>query len=180
MASASTAAPALEERPRSSRNVSSEPKDAAARRLSSSPSRMARSRALFCNAGISDLRGFQGASRLGVRGGLGLRGRRGAIGVAALDRHHRGDRMLENQLLLIVGFEHQRVLIETLDASGKFDTADQVNRNDAFFLARVVQKRILYILRRFVHRALFNHGGNLAYPKNGTSIVHPGSSPRHA
>ena len=73
--------------------------------------------------------------------------------------------MFENQLLLIVGLQHERVFVETLDASGKLDSAHQINRDDAFFFARVVQKRILNILRRFVHGTFFAIGGNNAHQK---------------
>ncbi len=37
--------------------------------------------------------------------------------------HHRGYGVLENELLLIVGFEHHGILVETLDAARKFHAA---------------------------------------------------------
>jgi uncharacterized protein YbcC (UPF0753/DUF2309 family) len=40
-----------------------------------------------------------------------------SIGVAALDGHHGGNGVFEDQLFLVVGLEHQRVLIEALDPS---------------------------------------------------------------
>jgi hypothetical protein len=65
--------------------------------------------------------------------------------------HHGGDRVFEDQLLLIVGFEHKGVLIEALDATGKLHTAEQVNRYNAFFFARIIEKAVLYVLRWLVH-----------------------------
>ena len=60
--------------------------------------------------------------------------------------------MLENKLLLVVGFEHNGILIEALDAAGKFYTAHKVNRKEGFILARVVQKSFLYVLRELFHK----------------------------
>src|SRR5437667_12293518 len=118
MTRSTTTAPALRASSASSSRDSSESKDAAARRFSSSPTRIARSPPEFWAAEISDLRGFLLRHRGGKRRALGLRRRCGrAIGMAALERHNRGDRMLENQLLMIVGFQDQGVLVDTLDAS---------------------------------------------------------------
>src|SRR5437016_13370334 len=127
MTRSTTTAPALRANSASSSRDSSESKDAAARRFSSSPTRIARSGPVFCPAEISGLRGFLLRHRGGKRRALSLRRRSGrAVGMAALERYNGGDRMLENQLLLIVGFQHQGVLVETLDASGKLDSAQQV------------------------------------------------------
>src|SRR5258708_34749025 len=139
MTRSTTTAPALRASSASSSRDSSESKVAAARLFRSSPTRIARSRPVFCAAEISGLRGFLLRHSGGERRALGLRRRsRRAVGMAALERHDSGNRMLENQLLLIVGFQHQGILVETLDASGKLDSAQQVNRDDTFFLARVV------------------------------------------
>ena len=46
--------------------------------------------------------------------------------------------MFKDQLLLIVGLEHERVLVETLDSTGELDAAHQVNSEDNFILASVV------------------------------------------
>ena len=46
--------------------------------------------------------------------------------------------MLENQLLLIVGLQHQGVLIETLDPAGELDAAHQVDRENNFIFTGVV------------------------------------------
>jgi len=66
-------------------------------------------------------------------------------------RYHGRNGMLENQLFLIVGFEHERILIEALDAAGEFHAAQKVDSNHTFFFARIVQKTILYVLRWFIH-----------------------------
>src|SRR4029453_11518839 len=112
-------APALRGSPASSCRDSSESKDAP-RLFRSSPTRIARS-------GISGLRGFlRRRAREGSALGLRRRGRR-AVRMAALERYDGGDGVLENQLLLIIGLEHQRVLVETLNTPGKLDSAQQVN-----------------------------------------------------
>ena len=59
--------------------------------------------------------------------------------------------MLENQLLLIVGLQHNRILVEALDPPGKFNAAHQVNRQENSILACIVQKRLLDILGQLVH-----------------------------
>ena len=59
--------------------------------------------------------------------------------------------MLENQLLLIVRFQHQGVLIETLDAARELNAAQKVDGDRTLFLARIIQKTVLYVLRWFIH-----------------------------
>jgi len=54
----------------------------------------------------------------GVRGGMLLHCAR---------RHHRRNSVLENQLLLIAGFKHQRIFVEALDPPGKLDTAEEID-----------------------------------------------------
>ena len=66
-------------------------------------------------------------------------------------RYHGRNSMLENQLFLIVGFEHERILIEALDTAGEFHAAQEIDSNHTFFFARIVQKTVLYVLRRFIH-----------------------------
>ena len=66
-------------------------------------------------------------------------------------RYHGRNSMLENQLFLIVGFEHERILIEALDTAGEFHAAQEIDSNHTFFFARIVQKTILYVLRWFIH-----------------------------
>jgi hypothetical protein len=65
--------------------------------------------------------------------------------------YDRGNSVLENQLLLIVGFEHERILIETLDAAGEFHAAQEINSNHSLFFTRIIEKTVLYVLRWFVH-----------------------------
>src|SRR5438270_7353926 len=140
MTRSTTTAPALEASSANSCRDSSAPNEEATRPLSSSPTRIARSRAVFGDMGISDLRGFLVGHCAGMGRCLGwlCRWRVPGVGVAALECHHRGDRMLEDELFLIVGLQHQRVFIEALDASRKLYATQQANRNDALFLARVV------------------------------------------
>ncbi|MCU1330444.1 MAG: hypothetical protein JWN34_5814 [Bryobacterales bacterium] len=59
--------------------------------------------------------------------------------------------MFENQLIEVVRFEYEGVLIEALNATGKFDAAQQVDRDEPFLFTRVIQKTVLYILRWFFH-----------------------------
>jgi hypothetical protein len=59
--------------------------------------------------------------------------------------------MLEDQLILVVGFENHRVLVEALDATGQFHSTHQINRGHRFVPAGVVEKNILNILHRFFH-----------------------------
>ena len=53
-------------------------------------------------------------------------------------RDHRGDRVLEDQLLLIIGFQNQRVLIETLDSARELDSAHQIDGKDDLVLPGIV------------------------------------------
>ena len=64
---------------------------------------------------------------------------------------HDGNRVLENQLLLIIRLEHKGVLIEALNSACELYPAKEVDSNDSLFLARIVEKTILNILRRFIH-----------------------------
>lgn len=66
-------------------------------------------------------------------------------------RDHCRNRVLEDQLFLVIGFEHQGVLIKALDAAGEFNAAQEVDRNDTLFFARIIEKAVLYVLRWFVH-----------------------------
>ena len=65
--------------------------------------------------------------------------------------HYCRDGMLENQLFLIVRLEHKRIFIEALDTPGELYAAQQINRDQTFFLARIIEKTILDVLRWFVH-----------------------------
>ena len=77
-----------------------------------------------------------------------------AVRVAGLHRNHSRNSVFKDKLFLVVGFQDQRVLIEALDASRKFDAAHEINSEDNFVLARIVEKAVLYILRRLIHRVL--------------------------
>ena len=65
--------------------------------------------------------------------------------------HDRRYRVFENQLFLIVGFEHHGVLVEALNAARQLHATEEVNGDYAFFFARIIEKAILYVLRWFVH-----------------------------
>ena len=68
--------------------------------------------------GDLNLRRILMGRRAGERRGLRLPCLSGrSVGVAALDGNNGRDRVFENQLLLVIGLEHQRVLIEALDPS---------------------------------------------------------------
>jgi hypothetical protein len=46
-------------------------------------------------------------------------------------RHDDGrNGVLENQLFLIVGFEHDGILIKRTDAASQLNTAEKINRNN--------------------------------------------------
>src|ERR1035438_3368416 len=64
---------------------------------------------------------------------------------------HRRNGMLENQLLLVAGFKHKRILVEALDPAGKFDTAQEVDSDQPLFLARIIEKTVLDVLRWLIH-----------------------------
>src|SRR5712691_5508063 len=64
---------------------------------------------------------------------------------------HRRDGVFEDQLFLVVGFQNQRVFVETLDSARELHAAHQVNGENYFVLAGVVQEAILNILSRFIH-----------------------------
>jgi hypothetical protein len=65
--------------------------------------------------------------------------------------HDGGYGVLKNELLLIVGLEHDRILVETFDAAGKLDATHQVDGKEGFILPRVVEKSLLDILRQLFH-----------------------------
>ena len=78
-------------------------------------------------------RAGRGGSR-GIVAGGGAAG----IGKRCLLGHHRGNGVLEDQLLLIIGFQNQRVLIETLDSARELNPAHQINGKDYFVLPGIV------------------------------------------
>ena len=78
---------------------------------------------------------------------MGLRTARRTRTVVMLLRGHDGrDRMLENQLLLMIRLKDYAVFIEAFDTSGKLHTASKVDRNRHSFFAGVVKKAVLKVL----------------------------------
>jgi hypothetical protein len=56
--------------------------------------------------------------------------------------------VLENQLLLVPGFENHRVLVERPDSSGQFHSTYQVNGDVVPLFTGGIKERILNILLR--------------------------------
>src|SRR5262245_713315 len=56
--------------------------------------------------------------------------------------------VLEDQLLLVVGFKYDRIFIERANPARKFYSTHQINRDAAPLLTRRVKEGILNILRR--------------------------------
>jgi hypothetical protein len=68
------------------------------------------------------------------------------------------DSVFEDQLLLIAGFEHQRILIEALDTTGEFHATQQIDGHQTLIFARIIEKTVLYVLRWFIHlRSCLNY-----------------------
>src|SRR3954468_17297166 len=67
---------------------------------------------------------------------------------------YRRNRVFEDQLLLAVVLEKNRVLVERADPSGQLHAADQINGDRGLVLADRIQKSILNVLCRLtVHGA---------------------------
>src|SRR5208282_4464825 len=79
---------------------------------------------------------------------LGRRRRRLRIpvDVGSARNDHRRNRMLEDELLLVAGFQDHRVLVERSDTTRQFHAADQIDRNIVPFLSCCVEEGILNIL----------------------------------
>src|SRR5215470_11638145 len=58
--------------------------------------------------------------------------------------------MLEDQLLLIVGLQHHRILVERPDPARQLHPTQQIDRDVALFFAGRVEEGILDVLRRLV------------------------------
>src|ERR1035437_3864763 len=56
--------------------------------------------------------------------------------------------MLEDELLLVAGFQYHRILVERSDAACQLHAADQINRNIVPFLSCCVEEGILNVLLR--------------------------------
>lgn len=59
--------------------------------------------------------------------------------------------MLEDQLLLLVCFEHNAIPVERLHSSREFDTTDQINRDGYSIPTGIVEKRVLNVLSRHLN-----------------------------
>ena len=79
--------------------------------------------------------------------------------VERLRDYHRGNGVLKNKLLLIVGLEHHRILVETLDAARKLYAAHQIDGQESLILARIIEKSFLDVLGQLFHgRSLTGFG----------------------
>src|SRR5690348_1990845 len=88
-------------------------------------------------------------SRRALRRGRTMLGSCGTFSEMRASRHnYRGDRMLEDKLLLVVGFQYDRVFVEGPDASAQLYSAHQINRDRRLVLSSSVEKSILNILCR--------------------------------
>ncbi len=56
--------------------------------------------------------------------------------------------MLEDQLLLSIGFQHHGILVEGATAARKLNSAQQLNRDAQSLFAGCIEEGILDILRR--------------------------------
>jgi len=66
----------------------------------------------------------------------------------AARHHHRGDRVFENQLLLIVGFQNHRILVKRANATAQLYAAHQINGDRGLVFASSIEEGVLNILRR--------------------------------
>ncbi len=88
---------------------------------------------------LHEIAGWHPRSRMGwttLSTRLGLRGRREGVGWLGNDDGRDG--VFEDQLFLVVRFENDGVLVETLDAAGKLYPAHQVDREKSLLFARVI------------------------------------------
>ena len=66
-----------------------------------------------------------------------------AAAMTGAGRHDGRDRVLEDELLLVVRLEHDAVLVETAYSSRELDAARQVDGDGNALLARGVQEGVL-------------------------------------
>src|SRR5512141_3403210 len=71
--------------------------------------------------------------------------------VHTFGHHHRRDGVLEDELLLVIGLQHDGVFVERSDAACQLYPTEQVNRDRRFVLACCVEEGILDVLRRLIH-----------------------------
>lgn len=65
--------------------------------------------------------------------------------------NHGRDSVFKYQMLLIVRFEYQGILVEALNPAIQAHPAEKVDGNQCLFLAGIIQKTVLDILRGFLH-----------------------------
>src|SRR5208282_2721559 len=68
------------------------------------------------------------------------------MAVSAARDDHRRNRMLEDELLLVAGLEHHRVLVERSDAACQLHPTNQIDRDVVPFLSCRVEEGILNVL----------------------------------
>jgi hypothetical protein len=56
--------------------------------------------------------------------------------------------VLEDELLLIIGVEHDRILVKGPNPAAQLDSAHQVNGDGRFIFASSIKKGVLNVLRR--------------------------------
>ena len=61
--------------------------------------------------------------------------------------------MFKDELFLVVGLEHHRVLVKRTDSASQLHAAQQVNRDGVFLFAGRIQERILDVLCRLTIHA---------------------------
>src|SRR5947207_6998358 len=66
---------------------------------------------------------------------------------------HRGDGVLEDQLLLVVGLEHDRIFVERANTARQLHAAEQINGDARPLLASRIEEGILNILRRLIFQS---------------------------
>src|SRR6266481_2077629 len=68
-------------------------------------------------------------------------------------RSHGRNGMLEDQLLLVVGFQHHRIFVKGANTSRELDSAQQVNCDIGSLFACCIEEGFLDVLRRLaLHR----------------------------
>lgn len=62
--------------------------------------------------------------------------------------------MFEDQLILVVGLEHQGVFIKALDTARELHATQKVDSDEALLFASIIEKTILNVLCLFFHLVL--------------------------
>src|ERR1700722_5508911 len=85
---------------------------------------------------------------------------------------YRGNGVLEDQLLLIIGLEHHRVFVKRTNTARQLYTTQQVNRDTGSFFPGGIQERVLNVLcRLIVHRRSPSFLASKAFLYCGSSSV---------